>query len=160
MKRKHRRLTFVFLGVVLVAAAAALVLTAFEDNIVFFHSPTDVVEKKLPPDRRLRIGGLVEEGSVEKVAGEARVTFRITDLMNTIDVTYRGLLPDLFREGQGVVAEGRLRDGIFHADEVLAKHDETYMPPEVAEALKKSGKWKRLEQALGEAGPLKGDTLK
>ncbi len=146
MKRKHRRLTFVFLGVLLVATAAALVLTAFDDNIVFFHSPTDVVEKNLPPDRRMRIGGLVEEGSVEKFAGEARVTFRITDLMNTVSVTYRGLLPDLFREGQGVVAEGRLRDGIFHADEVLAKHDENYMPPEVAEALKKSGQWKGAEK--------------
>ncbi|HJO97122.1 MAG TPA: cytochrome c maturation protein CcmE [Rhodospirillales bacterium] len=160
MKRKHRRLTFVFLGFLLVATAAALVLTAFEDNIVFFHSPTDVVEKKLPPDRRMRIGGLVEEGSVEKNVGEGRVTFRITDLANTVKVTYRGLLPDLFREGQGVVAEGRLRDGIFHADEVLAKHDENYMPPEVADALKKSGKWKHLEEALGDAGPLKGETRK
>ena len=160
MKRKHRRLTFVFLGALLVAAAAALVLTAFEDNIVFFHSPTDVVENKLPPDRRMRIGGLVEEGSVKKDIAEARVTFRITDLMNTVTVTYRGLLPDLFREGQGVVAEGRLRDGIFQADEVLAKHDENYMPPEVAEALKKSGKWQQVEKALGEAGPLKGGTPK
>jgi cytochrome c-type biogenesis protein CcmE len=156
MKRKHRRLTFVFLGALLVAAAAALVLTAFEDNIVFFHSPTDVVENKLPPDRRMRIGGLVEEGSVKKDIAEARVTFRITDLMNTVTVTYRGLLPDLFRPGQGVVAEGRLRDGVFHAEEVLAKHDENYMPPEVAEALKKSGKWQQVEKALGEAGPLKG----
>ena len=119
-----------------------------------------MVEKKLPPDRRMRIGGLVEEGSVEKNVGEARVTFRITDLANTVKVTYRGLLPDLFREGQGVVAEGRLRDGIFHADEVLAKHDENYMPPEVADALKKSGKWKHLEEALGDAGPLKGETRK
>ena len=108
MKRKHRRLTFVFLGFLLVATAAALVLTAFEDNIVFFHTPTDVAEKALPPDRRMRIGGLVEEGSVEKDVAEARVTFRITDLMNTVSVAYRGLLPDLFREGQGVVAEGRL----------------------------------------------------
>jgi cytochrome c-type biogenesis protein CcmE len=160
MKRKHRRLTFVFLGALLVAAAAALVLTAFEDNIVFFHSPTDVVENKLPPDRRMRIGGLVEEGSVKKDIAEARVTFRITDLMNTVTVTYRGLLPDLFRPGQGVVAEGRLRDGVFHAEEVLAKHDENYMPPEVAEALKKSGKWQQVEKALGEAGPLKGGTPK
>jgi len=160
MKRKHRRLTFVFLGALLVATAAALVLTAFEDNIVFFHTPTDVVEKSLPPDRRLRIGGLVEEGSVEKDISEARVTFRITDLTHTVNVTYRGLLPDLFREGQGVVAEGRLRDGIFQADEVLAKHDENYMPPEVADALKKSGQWKQMEKGLGEAGPLKGNTPK
>jgi cytochrome c-type biogenesis protein CcmE len=160
MKRKHRRLTFVFLGALLVATAAALVLTAFEDNIVFFHSPTDVVENKLPPDRRMRIGGLVEEGSVKKDVAEARVAFRITDLMNTVNVTYRGLLPDLFREGQGVVAEGRLRDGVFHAEEVLAKHDENYMPPEVADALKKSGQWKQMEKAMGEAGPLKGNTRK
>jgi cytochrome c-type biogenesis protein CcmE len=160
MKRKHRRLTFVFLGLLLVATAAALVLTAFEDNIVFFHTPTDVAEKALPPDRRMRIGGLVEEGSVEKDTSQASVTFRITDLMNTVNVSYRGLLPDLFREGQGVVAEGRLHDGIFQADEVLAKHDENYMPPEVADALKKSGQWKQMEKAMGEAGPLKGNTRK
>ena len=116
-------------------------MNAFEDNIVFFHSPTDIIEKKIGEDRRFRLGGLVEEGSVRK-AGGAVTIFRVTDLKETIAVSYKGLLPDLFREGQGVVAEGRLKGGIFIADEVLAKHDETYMPPEVAEALKKSGKWR------------------
>ena len=115
-------------------------LNAFESSVVFFHSPTDLVEKDIPQDRRMRIGGLVEEGSVEK-PGDAVVQFRVTDMANTVPVVYRGLLPDLFREGQGVVAEGTFADGVFRADEVLAKHDETYMPPEVAEALKASGQW-------------------
>lgn len=149
MKRRHKRLTFAAVGMVLVVAAAALVLIAFEDSIVFFHSPTDVLAKNPPPDQRLRVGGLVEEGSVEKPGG-AVVTFRITDLINTLPVTYRGMLPDLFREGQGVIAEGFVKDGVFHADEVLAKHDETYMPPEVADALKKSGKWDEMGQKMKE----------
>ena len=142
MKRKNRRLLFVGLAMAALGLAAALVLLAFDDNLVFFFSPTDLQAREFSPDQRLRIGGLVEEGSVEKDIGKARVTFRITDLMNTVNVTYRGLLPDLFREGQGVVAEGRLRDGIFQADEVLAKHDENYMPAEVTKALKKSGHWR------------------
>jgi cytochrome c-type biogenesis protein CcmE len=125
----------------LLAVAAGLILAAFEDNIVFFYSPTDVAEKKIAEDRRIRLGGLVEEGSVKKTGG-AIVTFRVTDLTTVIAVTYKGLLPDLFREGQGVIAEGRLKGGVFQADEVLAKHDETYMPSEVADALKKSGQWK------------------
>ena len=142
MRTRHkRRLGFIGLGLALLAAAAFLALRAFEDSIVFFYSPSEVVEKQPTPDRRLRIGGLVEAGSVERGA-EATVRFRITDLAKTVPVTYRGILPDLFREGQGVVAEGHFRDGGFVADEVLAKHDETYMPPEVAEALKKSGQWK------------------
>ncbi len=140
MKRKHKRLTFVAIALLLLAAASALMLTAFEDNIVFFHSPTDIKEKNVAEGKRFRLGGLVEEGSVKKPGG-AITTFRVTDLTSTIAVSYKGLLPDLFREGQGVVAEGRLKGGVFIADEVLAKHDETYMPPEVAEALKKSGKW-------------------
>ena len=140
MKRKHKRLTFVVISLALLGAAAALIMNALEDNIVFFHSPTDIIEKKIAEDRRFRLGGLVEEGSVAK-AGGAVTTFRVTDLKETIAVSYKGLLPDLFREGQGVVAEGRLKGGIFMADEVLAKHDETYMPPEVADALKKSGQW-------------------
>lgn len=140
MKRKHKRLTFAALGLCLLGIAAALVLTAFEDSIVFFHSPTDIAEGKVKIDRRVRLGGLVEEGSVKKQAG-AVTAFRITDGANVIDVTYRGILPDLFREGQGVVTEGRLMGGLFVAEEVLAKHDENYMPPEVADALKKSGRW-------------------
>ncbi len=141
MKRKHKRLTFAFIGLGLLGAATGLILLALEDSIVFFYSPTDLIEKPPPPGRRLRIGGLVEEGSVVRQPG-ARVTFRVTDLARALPVAYVGLLPDLFREGQGVVAEGLLKDGVFQADRVLAKHDETYMPPEVAEALKKSGQWR------------------
>lgn len=141
MKRKHKRLTFVLIALALLGAAATLVLSAFEENIVFFMSPTDVAQKKVTDDRRFRLGGLVEEGSVDKSAGTT-VMFRVTDMANSVAVRYTGILPDLFREGQGVVAEGRITGGVFIADEVLAKHDETYMPPEVADALKKSGQWK------------------
>jgi cytochrome c-type biogenesis protein CcmE len=140
MKRKHKRLTFAFIALLLLAVATALVLSAFEDSIVFFYSPTDLTEKKVADGRHVRIGGLVEEGSVKKAEG-AITLFRVTDLTTTIAVSYKGLLPDLFREGQGVVAEGKLQDGVFMASDVLAKHDENYMPPEVAEALKKSGQW-------------------
>ncbi len=141
MKRKHKRLTFVVIALLLLGGAAALVLSAFEENIVFFMSPTDVAAEKVPHDRRFRLGGLVEEGSVDRSAGKT-VTFRITDLANSVNVSYTGILPDLFREGQGVVSEGKMVGNLFVADEVLAKHDETYMPPEVADALKKSGQWK------------------
>ena len=143
MKRKHKRLTFVVIAMALLGAAATLALIAFRDNIVFFYSPTEVAEKKIADGRRIRIGGLVEEGSVQKQPG-AIVVFRLTDLNTSIPVQYKGLLPDLFREGQGIVAEGRLENGEFRADEVLAKHDETYMPPEVADALKKSGNWQQM----------------
>ncbi len=154
MKRKHKRLTFVAVAMLLLAGATALVLTAFEENIVFFYSPTDLLAKQPAADRRLRVGGLVEEGSIAKADGGAVVTFRVTDLDNTVPVTFRGILPDLFREGQGVVAEGRLVDGTFRADEVLAKHDENYMPPEVAEALKASGKWQHMKDAMEDSGQM------
>ncbi len=144
MKRKHKRLTFVGIAMLLLAAAAALILTAFEESIVFFHSPTDLLTKDTRADQRLRLGGLVEEGSVEKPGGGV-VIFRVTDTTNTVPVRFKGILPDLFREGQGVIAEGRFETGVFQADEVLAKHDENYMPPEVADAIKKSGEWKRKE---------------
>lgn len=143
MTRKKRRLYFLLSGMVALGGAAALVLNAFEENIVFFHTPTDLIEKDIAKDRRVRIGGLVEENSVQRAADGLTVTFRVTDLTHAVPVLYRGILPDLFREGQGVVAEGTFgADGTFQADEVLAKHDENYMPPEVAEALKKSGRWK------------------
>jgi cytochrome c-type biogenesis protein CcmE len=122
--------------------AVALVLMALEENIAFFYSPTELVEKDIDPSRRLRIGGLVERGSVVRGGADGLIAFRVTDLSESVLVRYRGLLPDLFREGQGVVAEGMLgADGTFEASTILAKHDETYMPPEVAEALKKSGQW-------------------
>ena len=147
MKRKHKRLTFVMIALGLLAAAAGLILNALEDNIVFFRSPSDVMAQPPPPGKRFRIGGLVEEGSVTKPGG-AVVRFRVTDLAQSVPVTYRGILPDLFREGQGVVAEGSMEDGVFVAAEVLAKHDETYMPPEVVDALKRSGQWKETEDGM------------
>ena len=142
MKRKNKRLSFVFLTLLALAAAAGLVLAAFEDNIVFFHSPTEILKKNIRPEQRLRIGGLVEQGTIKQTGKDAITSFRVTDLTTSLTVTFKGILPDLFREGQGVVAEGHYRNGVFEAKEVLAKHDETYMPKEVADALKKSGKWK------------------
>lgn len=145
MKRKHKRLGLLFASVAVLGAAATLVLTALSDNIVFFYSPSQVAlgmleGKKFGPERHMRLGGLVENGSVKKDGTEVR--FNITDLKNTLPVVYRGILPDLFREGQGVIAEGALdAQGVFVAREVLAKHDEKYMPPEVARALKEAGRW-------------------
>jgi cytochrome c-type biogenesis protein CcmE len=142
VKRKHKRLVFVLGGMAALGIAAGLVVSAFDDNLVFFFSPTELQAKEVRPDQRIRIGGLVEEGSLAKQADGVTVGFRVTDLTTVLPVTYKGILPDLFREGQGVVAEGTLGpDGVFVASEVLAKHDENYMPREVAEALKKSGQW-------------------
>ena len=141
MKRKHRRLMVVLTSLGLLGAAAALVLTAVEDSLVFFYTPSDLAERGTPPNTLFRLGGLVEEGSVRKEGSTTH--FRVTDLNQVIPASYTGVLPDLFREGQGVVAEGTLNaDGSFIAREVLAKHDETYMPKEVAEALRESGQWR------------------
>ena len=141
MTRKRQRLIFVLLGLLMLSAATALVLGAFRQNIVFFFSPTDLLASPQPPGHDFRLGGLVEQGSVSK-DGE-NVRFRITDKKNALAVVYRGVLPDLFRENQGVVVEGSLAaDGSFTATTVLAKHDEKYMPPEVAAALKKAGEWR------------------
>ena len=147
MRRKYKRLSFIGFGLVLLVIATALVLSAFEDNIVFFLSPTEIKHKiknnKLKPEQRMRVGGLVKTGTVTKGATNR---FEVTDLKNSIIVEYKGILPDLFREGQGIIAEGHYKNPIFIASEVLAKHDENYMPPEVAEALKRSGKWKPLRK--------------
>ena len=141
MKPKRRRLLFVIVGLALLGGAAALALSALRDTMVFFYSPTELTDKPPHAGASLRIGGLVEEGSV--VRDGAHVTFRVTDLTSSVPVDYAGVLPDLFREGQGIVVEGkRAPDGTFMATRVLAKHDEKYMPPEVAEALKKSGQWR------------------
>jgi cytochrome c-type biogenesis protein CcmE len=143
MTRKRRRLYLVLFGMALLGVATALMLNAFSDSLVFFHTPTDVATKSIEQDRRFRLGGLVEEESVAKGDDGMSTSFRITDNDNAIKVVFNGSLPDLFREGQGVVAEGKLdANGVFQASEVLAKHDENYMPPEVADALKKSGQWK------------------
>ncbi len=144
MTRKRRRLYMVLAGMVLLSGAVALVLAALDENLSYFYDPSNIAEA--PPGRPIRLGGLVEEGSVERQADGMTVTFRVTDMANSIAVTYKGLLPDLFREGQGVITEGTLGpDRVFVAREVLAKHDETYMPREVADALKKSGQWKGAE---------------
>lgn len=142
LKRKHRRLGFVVAGMACLLVAAALVLNAFEDNLVFFYGPSELAEKDIPEGRRFRLGGLVEEGSVNRLDDGLTVEFVITDLAAVVAVSYRGPLPDLFREGQGVVTEGKMAaGGVFIADSVLAKHDETYMPAEVADALKAAGQW-------------------
>ncbi|GGF53330.1 cytochrome c-type biogenesis protein CcmE [Azorhizobium oxalatiphilum] len=149
MTRKGRRLVLISVGLGVLALAAGLILTALNDTIVFFRTPTEVAAKTFAPGSRLRMGGLVESGSVEKHG--ATTQFIVTDGNAQVKVAYTGLLPDLFREGQGVVTEGILQsDGTVKADSVLAKHDERYMPREVADALKKSGHWKEGE----EGGPM------
>ena len=150
MKRKTQRLYFILLGGLAVATGIALVLTAFEDSIVFFYSPSDLTQQTISPGQRIRIGGLVEAGSVIK-DGDT-VTFKVTDTAETLSISYRGILPDLFREGQGIVAEGALlASGVFQASDVLAKHDENYMPPEVADALKAAGEWRPSQDGAEDA---------
>ncbi len=154
--RKQRRMVGVGLGLLGLGAAAALSLTAFQDNLLFFYSPTELIDQELGENQRFRVGGLVAEGTVERIENGAAtpvaatlddapineydtVRFVVTDTENTVSVIYSGILPDLFREGQGVIAHGRLdADGVFQADEILARHDENYMPPEVHEALQQA----------------------
>ena len=137
MKPRHQRMIAIAAGVALIAVAAALVLNAFEQNLVFFFTPSQVAANEAPQGRTFRIGGMVVPGSVKRDGVDVR--FVVTDTAKTIPVTYRGALPDLFKEGKGVVAQGKLGpDGAFHASEVLAKHDENYMPPEAAHALSKA----------------------
>jgi cytochrome c-type biogenesis protein CcmE len=140
--RKQKRAALILAGVAILGVAAGLVLYALNDTIVFFYTPSELSEKNVPPGKRFRLGGLVENGSIVK--GESMtVSFTVTDMIKAIPVSYTGQLPDLFREGQGVVTEGRLDgSGRFIADTVLAKHDETYMPKDVADRLKEKGVWK------------------
>src|SRR6476619_8007702 len=145
MTRKQRRLVLIGTSLGVLAIAAALVLGALRDSIIFFNSPTDLAEKRIAPGTRMRIGGLVKPGSLER-GDNLQVRFAVTDGHTDIAVRYQGIVPDLFREGQGVVAEGKLdTGGVFAADTVLAKHDERYMPREVVDALKKSGRWREGE---------------
>ncbi|GAA4402813.1 cytochrome c maturation protein CcmE [Quisquiliibacterium transsilvanicum] len=140
MKPRHRRLIWILAGLAALGLAVALVLNAFQSNLVFFFTPTQIANGEAPQGRSFRIGGLVEEGSVRREGDGTTVAFRVTDNARTVDVTYRGILPDLFKEGRGIVAQGTVQaDGSFKASEVLAKHDENYMPPEAAEALKRAG---------------------
>jgi cytochrome c-type biogenesis protein CcmE len=137
MKPRHKRFAAIALGVVALGIAAALVLSAFEKNLVFFFTPSQVAANEAPAGRTFRIGGMVQAGSVKREGVDVR--FVVTDTVKSIPVTYRGTLPDLFREGKGVVAQGQIgADGVFQAKEVLAKHDENYMPPEAAHAVKKA----------------------
>ena len=141
MKPRHKRLALIAGGVASVALAAALVLNAFRSNLVFFFSPSQIAAGEAPRDRSFRIGGMVVAGSLKRQPDGLTVHFTVTDTAETVPVVYRGILPDLFREGKGVVAQGRLNsDGVFRADEVLAKHDENYMPPEAAHALEQAQK--------------------
>ncbi|MEM9999574.1 MAG: cytochrome c maturation protein CcmE [Pseudomonadota bacterium] len=142
MTRKQKRLTVIFSGLAVLGAAAALMLTALSEQVTFFRTPTDLQAMQDTQTDRIRLGGLVADGSVQNL-DDATVEFAVEDVNHSITVRYAGILPDLFREGQGIVAEGILtREGYFEADTVLAKHDETYMPREVADALKEQGHWK------------------
>ena len=139
MKPRTRRGLAIVAGLTTLGVAAALVLNAFQSNLVFFFSPSQIVANEAPRDRNFRIGGLVEEGSIKRDGQTLTVNFVVTDLAQRVPVSYTGMLPDLFKEGKGVVAQGKLgSDGVFRADQVLAKHDENYMPPEAAEALEKA----------------------
>jgi cytochrome c-type biogenesis protein CcmE len=139
MKPRHKRMALIAGGVAVLGVCTTLLLNAFNDNLVFFFSPSDVAAAKAPRDRTFRIGGVVEQGSVKRDG--IMVSFRVTDTAHTVNVSYQGILPDLFREGQGVVANGKLgSDGVFRASEVLAKHDENYMPPEAAHAVEQAHK--------------------
>lgn len=141
MKARHKRLGIVVVGLAAIGLVTVLVLNALEGNLSYFFSPTEVAEGKAPADHVFRLGGLVENGSVRREEGDLTVNFVVTDMAQRITVAYSGILPDLFAEGQGVIAQGRLgADNVFVAEEVLAKHDETYMPPEVASALESAGK--------------------
>jgi cytochrome c-type biogenesis protein CcmE len=139
MKARHKRIAFILAGVVVIAIAVALVLKSFRSNLVFFFTPTQVVNQEAPKSGNFRIGGIVEEGSLEHMPDGTHIKFRVTDTAKTMDVMFTGILPDLFKEGKGVVAQGQLdANGVFQADQVLAKHDENYMPPEAASALAKA----------------------
>ncbi len=150
MKARHKRLILVVAGLAILGAATALVLNALQGNINYFYSPTEVAEGKPPKDHVFRLGGMVEQGSVQRAEGDLTVHFVVTDHHKRVPVAYQGILPDLFAEGQGVIAQGKLApDGTFVADEVLAKHDENYMPPEVAEAMSKGEKARLQATAQG-----------
>jgi cytochrome c-type biogenesis protein CcmE len=153
LKPRTRRALWIVGGVAALGVAVALVLNAFQSNLVFFYTPTQVASNEAPRDRLFRLGGLVESGSVAREKDGLTVRFKVTDTARTIPVVYTGILPDLFREGKGVVAQGRIgADGVFQAREVLAKHDENYMPPEAAEALEKAGHPMNKDSFAGQKG--------
>ena len=139
MKRRHKRVAFILIALVSISIAAYLVASAFRNNLVFFFSPTQVVAKEAPVNRTFRIGGLVQEGTLKRDPDGLTVRFTVTDTAQSIPVVFKGILPDLFKEGRGCVAQGKLSsDGVFQAEQVLAKHDENYMPPEAGQAIDKA----------------------
>jgi cytochrome c-type biogenesis protein CcmE len=139
MKRRHKRIVFILVGLAGLSVAAFLVTSAFRNNLVFFFSPTQVAAKEAPVNRTFRVGGLVQDGSLKRESDGLTVRFIVTDTAASIPVVYKGILPDLFKEGKGCVAQGRIgSDGVFHAEQVLAKHDENYMPPEAGQAIDKA----------------------
>jgi cytochrome c-type biogenesis protein CcmE len=153
LKPRTRRALVVVGGLAALGVAVALVLNAFQSNLVFFFTPTQVAKKEVPLDRTFRMGGLVEGGTIHRQSDALTVTFKVTDGAESIPVTYTGILPDLFKEGKGAVVEGRVGpDGTFKASQVLAKHDENYMPPEAADALKKAGHPMAKENFAGQGG--------
>jgi cytochrome c-type biogenesis protein CcmE len=139
VKRRHKRIAFIVIGLAAIGVATALILSAFQNNLVFFFSPSQVAAKEAPVGRTFRVGGLVQEGTLKRDTDGLTVRFTVTDTAQSVPVVYKGILPDLFKEGRGCVAQGRIgNDGVFYADSVLAKHDENYMPPEAGHAIDKA----------------------
>ena len=152
MKRRHKRIIFICCSLVALGLASWLVLGAFRNNLVFFFSPTQVAAKEAPVGRTFRIGGLVQDGTLKRDADGLTIRFVVTDTANTIPVAYKGILPDLFKEGRGCVAQGRVgSDGVFYADQIMAKHDENYMPPEAAKALQEGKDINKVKNSANEA---------
>jgi len=152
MKRRHKRIIFICAALAAIALATWLVLGAFKENLVFFFSPTQVVAKEAPVNKTFRIGGLVGEGTLKRDPDGLTVRFTVTDTANSVPVIYKGILPDLFKEGRGCVAQGRMSgDGAFYADQIMAKHDENYMPPEAAQALDKAKDMEKIKNSANEA---------
>ena len=152
MKRRHKRIIFICCSLAALGLAAWLVLGAFRNNLVFFFSPTQVAAKEAPIGRTFRIGGLVQDGTLKRDPDGLTIRFVVTDTANTIPVTYKGILPDLFKEGRGCVAQGKVgSDGVFYADQIMAKHDENYMPPEAAKALEQGKDINKIKNSANEA---------
>jgi cytochrome c-type biogenesis protein CcmE len=153
MKKRHKRIVFILTSLAALGLAAWLVLGAFRNNLVFFFSPTQVMAKEAPLGRTFRIGGLVENGSLKRDTDGLTIRFAVTDTANTLPVVYKGILPDLFKEGRGCVAQGKVgADGVFYADQIMAKHDENYMPPEAARALDQAKDMEKIKNSANEAG--------
>jgi cytochrome c-type biogenesis protein CcmE len=153
MKKRHKRIIFIVASLAALGLATALVLGAFRNNLVFFFSPTQIATKEAPIGKTFRIGGLVENGSLKRDTDGLTIRFTVTDTVNTIPVVYKGILPDLFKEGRGCVAQGRVgSDGVFYADQIMAKHDENYMPPEAARALDQAKDMEKIKNSANEAG--------